>query len=297
MLQQINELCALLRKHAPDGAQGLPVPRAAIKIGTSRTSPAPGLYQPMMGFLLQGTKRLTVGSRTFEYSGASFMVASVDLPATGCVVQASPEKPYIALALTLDPQTVAGVLLDLPAQSEGDPAAGFAISPLTPDLLDPLARMARLMDAPQDVSVMGPMLEREIIYRALQGPQAGMLRQAARCGSRLSQIRKAVTVIRRDFAAPLRIEALAAEAGMSASSFHRHFKAVTAMSPLQYQKQIRLQIARRRLVTQPGEAARVAYEVGYESPSQFSREYARLFGLPPARDAARLRAAGPLEEA
>jgi AraC-like DNA-binding protein len=255
------------------------------------------MYETMLCFVLQGAKRVTIGDRTIEYRGASFLIASVDLPATGQVVQASPDEPYMAIAFALDPATVAALLLDLPQQDDGGVAAGFAISPLTAELADPLLRLMRLLDAPADIPVFAPMLEREILYRILRGPQGAMLRQIGRSTSRLSQIRRAVEWIRRNFAEPLRIERLARLAGMSASSFHRHFKAVTSMSPLQYHKQIRLQEARRRLLAQPGEAAQVAFAVGYESASQFSREYARLFGLPPARDAARLRRSQAFEAA
>jgi AraC-like DNA-binding protein len=297
MQDQMNELRALVCKHVPNADGHLPVPRLQVHVGACTTRPLPAMYEPMLCFVLQGAKRVSFGDRTIEYRGASFLIASVDLPATGQVVQASADEPYIAMALALDPASVAAILLDMPARDGGQPARGLEISPLTADVVDPLLRLCRLLEAPDDIAVMAPMLEREILYRILLGPQGAMLRQIARSDSRLSQIRRAVDWIRRNFAEPLRVDALADMAGMSASSFHRHFKAVTAMSPLQYQKQIRLQEARRRLLGTPGEAARVAFSVGYESPSQFSREYARQFGLPPIRDAARLRQGGALEDA
>jgi transcriptional regulator GlxA family with amidase domain len=162
---------------------------------------------------------------------------------------------------------------------------------VTPQLLDPWLRLMRLLDTPEDMPVLGPMLEREILYRLLQGPQGGVLRQIALADSRLARVRRAIACIRARFDQPLRIEELAGLAGMSPAAFHRHFKAATAMSPLQYQKTLRLQEARRLLIAEP-DAARAGYAVGYESASQFSREYARLFGAPPARDAARLRGEG-----
>ena len=297
MQDQMNELRALARKHGGAESVRLPIPQFGILVGTCTTTPVPAMYETMLCFVLQGAKRVTIGDRTIEYRGANFLIASVDLPATGQIVQASPEEPYMAVAFALDPATVAALLLDLPQHGDGEVASGFAIGPMTVDLADPLLRLLRLLDAPADIPVFAPMLEREILYRILQGPQGAMLRQIGRSTSRLSQIRHAVEWIRKNFAEPLRVERLASLAGMSASSFHRHFKAVTSMSPLRYHKQIRLQEARRRLLAQPGEAARVAFAVGYESASQFSREYARLFGLPPARDATRLRRSQALEDA
>jgi AraC-like DNA-binding protein len=296
MHEQMDELRALARKHAATDWQPA-YPRLGIRVGETRTGPLPGLYQPMVCFVLQGSKRVTIGEATFEYQGAAYMIATVDLPATGQIVQASPEQPYIAVAMALDPATIAALLLELETMPEDASGPGFAINPLTADLVDPLLRMVRLLDTPADIGVIAPMIEREIIYRLLRGPQGAMLRQIARSDSRLSQIRRATDWIRRHYAEPLRIERLAALAGMINSSFHRHFKAVTAMTPLQYHKQIRLQEARRRLLAEPCEAARVAFSVGYESASQFSREYVRLFGLPPARDAARLRGGRALEDA
>ncbi len=174
---------------------------------------------------------------------------------------------------------------DYPA---GQPAAGFAVSPVTPQLLDSWQRMLGLFDTPEDIPVLAPMLEREIIYRLLRGPQGGVLRQAAIVDSRLAKIRSAIGWVREHFDKPMRVDRLADMAGMSLASFHRHFKAVTAMSPLQYQKSLRLQHARQLLISRT-DTARAAYSVGYESASQFSREYARMFGTTPSRDAERLR--------
>ncbi|HEY2481307.1 MAG TPA: AraC family transcriptional regulator, partial [Caulobacteraceae bacterium] len=172
-------------------------------------------------------------------------------------------------------------------------AAAFAVSPVTAQLLDPWLRLLGLLDTPQDIPVLAPLLEREILYRLLQGPQGGVLRQIAKADSRHAQVRKAIGWIRVHYDRPLRVGELAHLAGMSAASFHRHFRSATAMSPLQYQKNLRLQEARKLLMADQ-DAARAGYAVGYESASQFSREYARLFGAPPARDAGRLRPAEAL---
>ncbi|PXA85409.1 AraC family transcriptional regulator [Nostoc sp. 3335mG] len=283
-----DEMRALVARHADRP----PVPRLRLTVhqSTAPTPPTHGLYQPMLCFVLQGRKRVIIGERVIEYRAGDFLVASVDLPVIGQVTEASADRPYMVVGLALDPAAIAALLIDLPHAGEGPGEAGISLSAMTADLLDPLLRLTRLLDRHEDIAVMAPMLEREILYRVLQGPQGAILRQIARSDSRLSQVRRAIDWIRQNYVEPLRVDHLAGLAGMSASSFHRHFKAVTAMSPLAYHKQIRLQEARRRLIAAPAEAARVAYAVGYESPSQFSREYARLFGLPPIRDAARLRA-------
>jgi len=288
MDMMLDEMRALVARHAGRP----PVPRLRLLVSQSAepTAPTHGLYQPMLCFVLQGRKRVIIGERVIEYRAGDFLVASVDLPVIGQVTEASVERPYMVVGLALDPAAIAGLLIDLPHAGEGPGEAGISLSQMTAGLHDPLLRLMRLLDAPGDIPVMAPLLEREILYRVLQGPQGPILRQIARSDSRLSQVRRAIDWIRQNYVEPLRVNHLAGLAGMSASSFHRHFKAVTAMSPLAYHKQIRLQEARRRLIAAPAEAARVAYAVGYESPSQFSREYARLFGLPPIRDAARLRA-------
>jgi AraC-like DNA-binding protein len=241
----------------------------------------------MLIVVLQGAKQLIIGDRVLRYDTASYFVASLDLPVTGCVIEASPTEPYVALSLALDCDALAGLLAELPDGPTADPT-GFAVSAVTPELLDACSRLLKLLDTPEDIPVLAPMLEREIHYRLLQGPQGGLLRQAARADSRLSQVRQAIGWLRSHYQRPIRIEALADLAGMSPASFHRHFRAATAMSPLQYQKSLRLQEARRLLIAN-ADAGRAGYAVGYESASQFSREYTRMFGAPPSRDAVRLR--------
>jgi AraC-like DNA-binding protein len=219
------------------------------------------------------------------------MLLSADLPVTGQVIEATPRAPYLAVSLLLDPAAIADLVIGTAPPPSMTSAAGLGIGRLTADLQDPLLRLLRLLDAPGDIRVLAPLAERELLYRLLQGPHGALLRQLAIPDSRLSQVRRAIEWIRADVARTLRVETLAAHVGMSAASFHRHFKAVTGLSPLQYQKQIRLQEARRRLLAEPGDVTAVALGVGYESTSQFTREYGRLFGLPPAKDAARLRLA------
>jgi transcriptional regulator GlxA family with amidase domain len=197
--------------------------------------------------------------------------------------------------LTLDPAVIAAMLTDLCETDYDGEGEAFAVSAAGPELIDAWLRMMRLVDRPQEAAMLAPMVEREILFRVLQGPQGDMLRQIARPDSRLSQVRRAIDWIRLHFAEPFRVEPLAAMAGMSVAAFYRHFRAVTAMTPIQYQKRLRLLKARRQLLFEPHNAASVAFSVGYESASQFSREYARLFGMPPVRDMARFRTpASPL---
>ncbi|MFO1141826.1 MAG: AraC family transcriptional regulator [Amaricoccus sp.] len=183
------------------------------------------------------------------------------------------------------------MLIEMPGTA-GPRSAGIGIAPIGPDLLDPVVRLARLADRPGDAAALAPLAEREVLYRLLSGPQGGMLRQVALADTRLAQVARAIAWIRANYDQPLRIEALAELAAMSPATLHRHFRAVTELSPLQFQKHVRLQEARRRLLANAADARHVGFAVGYDSPSQFSREYARLFGAPPARDAARLRASG-----
>lgn len=294
MHELLNDLRACALRHSTGTGSAVPIPRLGIHVAHATTTPTPALYQPMVVLVLQGAKRVMIGDRILRYDPASYFVASLDLPATGCVIEASAAEPYVALSLTLDGDGLTQLLAEMPDQPITD-TSGFAVSAVTPTLLNACARLLALLDSPHDIPVLAPMLEREIHYRLLQGPQGGLLRQAARLDSRLSQIREAIGWIRVHYDQPMRIEALAGLAGMSLASFHRHFRAATAMSPLQYQKTLRLQEARRLLIANP-DAARAGYAVGYESASQFSREYTRMFGAPPARDAVRLRESDPADD-
>jgi AraC-like DNA-binding protein len=275
-------------RHASGWRTETAVPNLSIVVSTAPSPPQVGLYRPMVCLVLQGAKEATIGGTVLSYREGEYFVASLDLPASGRVVEASAERPYICLAFALEPERLAELLPDVPASEPQAPA--FAVSPLSEDLCAAWARLLKLLDSPADIAVLAPLCEREILYRLLQGPQGVALRQIVRTGSSLSQIRRAIAWIKEHFHEPIRVETLADLAGMSAATFHRHFKAATAMSPLQYQKNLRLQEARRLIIT-TRDAARTAFAVGYESPSQFSREYTRLFGLPPARDAARMQGA------
>ncbi len=247
------------------------------------------VYKPMLHLVLQGTKELSVGEEVLSLAPATYFIVPVDIPAIGQVDSEKPGSPYLAMSLTLDPAVLAAVLVgDEDNRSKGSPSS-FSVSTATPELIDACLRMMRLIDRPDEVAMLAPMIEREILFRVLQGPQGDMLRQIAREESRLSQIRRAIDWIRARYTEPFRVEPLAAMTGMSVAAFYRHFKAVTAMTPIQYQKRLRLLKARRLLIFEPRDAAAIAFSVGYESASQFSREYARMYGLPPVRDVARFK--------
>lgn len=276
-------------RHARGRRTKTAIPRVTIGRSELPTPPLPELCQPTALLVLQGTKTVLIGDRTLAYSAGSYFVYAVEAPATSQLIEASSACPYMALAFAIDIELIAGLLIDHRPVIDGD---NFVTNTADDDLLDAWRRMLRLLDRPEEIPVLAPMLEREIAFRLLQGPQGEKLRQLAGADSRLSQIRRATAWIRSHYNQPIDVTQLAALSHMSNAAFHRHFKAATAMSPIQYQKQLRLLEARHLLIAQPGGAAHVAFTVGYESASQFSREYARQFGLPPARDAARLLAMG-----
>jgi AraC-like DNA-binding protein len=290
MQEQLARLRALAALHADGPSSETPIPRLNVHVGHGPTPPVAGLFEPKICLVLQGAKQIMIGEQVLRYDPCSYFIASVELPVTGCIVEASPERPYMGLSLGLDRDALAALLSEVPGRAEAETQA-FAVSAVTPQLLDPWLRLLGLLETPEDIKVLAPLVERELLYRLLRGPQGALLRQAAREDSRLSHVRQAIGWIRDNYDKPLRVDALCEIAGMSPASFHRHFRAATAMSPLQYQKSLRLQQARRLLVGSI-EAARAAYAVGYESASQFSREYARMFGMSPARDAVRLRETG-----
>lgn len=290
MEEQLQELRRLASR-AENRRTETGIPRVAMVQGAIPEHELTAVYEPMVNLVLQGGKTITVGERSFHYDPATYFVMSVDLPAAGRVHASASGAPYLSVALTLDPTLVATLLADLPVPATGGtPEGGFSVAPVTAELLDAWLRMLRLMDRPQDIAALAPAYEREILYRVLQGPHGWMLRDMASPGTALARIAVTIIWIRRNFAEPLRVETLADMAALSVSAFHRHFKAVTALSPLQYQKRLRLLKARALLIAGEATATSVAYAVGYESPNQFSREYARLFGLPPARDLARIAA-------
>jgi AraC-like DNA-binding protein len=289
MHDDLNHLLAVAQRHSAEGRAATALDGVHFNRMSAPTVPVAGVLEPMFCMILQGAKLVTIGDQALRYDTSTYFVASVELPASGCVCEASPERPYIGLSMAIDREMLAAVLAELPPR-EVSRDAGFLVNPVTPGLIGSVRRLVELLDTPADIAVLAPMIRREILYRLVQSDHTGTLQQIARADSRLSRVHRTIHWIRAHFDKPLRVDLLAELAGMSRASFHRHFKAATAMSPLQYQKALRLQEARRMLIVQ-SDAQATAHRVGYESASQFSREYARMFGLPPARDAERLRGA------
>jgi len=287
-----GELARLIeRRTGSDGRHETAIPELKLYRFSHPTEPAPFLQEATVYVVVQGRKHVTVGDETYVYDRSQYLSVSVDLPVVAHVVEARPREPYLCMTLTVDPRELAALIVETGRQTPRDDHDGRAlyVSPLQAPLLEGFLRLVRLLDAPQDISVLAPLILRELHYRLLQSEQFGRLAQIAIGDGRLRRVSGAIAWIKEHFAEPLRIEALAKQVHMSTSALHSHFKAVAAMSPIQYQKGLRLQEARRLLLSGAVSAEAVAYEVGYASASQFSREYARRFGLPPRRDAELLR--------
>jgi AraC-like DNA-binding protein len=292
---ELDELRALLARHArPD--LGTAIGGVLISRVEAPTKPATSMSGVVLALVAQGAKSLAVGDRIYEYRAGQYLVASVDLPITGQFTEASPDRPALGFGLALQPSAVAELLLQadpagLPRAGHGPPP-GVAVSDAPAELLDAVVRLLRLLDAPRDAQVLAPLIKREILWRLITGEQGATIRQLGLADSGLVCIARAVRWIREHYAESFRVQDVARLSGMSVSAFYRNFQAVTAMSPIQFQKQIRLQEARLLLAARRGDVTGVGYAVGYDSPSQFSREYRRQFGAPPSRDAGRLAAAG-----
>jgi AraC-like DNA-binding protein len=294
----LAELQALIARHArPDERTAIDgvLLSAAGRPGEPRASTS----GTVMAIIAQGAKRLAIGDRVYDYRPGQYLVASVDLPITGHYTRASTDEPALGFGLILRPSAIASVVLDAdaapasgtPRRASPAPAPpALGVADASPELLDAVIRMLRLLDSPGDRDILAPMIEREILWRLITGPLGQSVRQIGLDDSSLTHVSRAVRWITDHFNKPFRVEDVARSCGMSTSAFHRNFQAVTALSPIQFQKQIRLQKSRLLLLTGADDVATVAYRVGYDSASQFSREYRRQFGLPPGRDAARLRA-------
>ena len=277
-------LIDLVARHAGvDGTHATAYPPLTLLRAAETTEPAHIVQEPALCVIAQGRKRILFGERMLVYDAEHYLLASLDLPLAGEVLEASPERPYLALRLTLEPALVAEYAGDGPTSDGGH---SLTVDSLDVFLREALVRLLRLLDDPERLPVLAPLAHREILYRLLTGPQGGRLSAALLGKGPSGLVARAVATLRRDFDRPLRIGALARELGVSESGFHHHFKAITAMSPLQFQKRLRLQEARRLILSAGEDAAGAAFRVGYESPSQFSREYRRLFGVPPGQDGA-----------
>jgi AraC-like DNA-binding protein len=280
----LPEMNALIDRHAPATTQPSRVPGLYVFRSETTTVPLEAAYTPMLCVITAGAKQALLGDATFTYRAGDCLVVSAELPVTGRVIEA----PYRAIGLDLDPTEIARMTLDAADIANRPPPRGLVVARMEDDLFDPVARLLRLLDRPEEIEFFAPLIKREILWRLLAGPHGPIMRQIGAAESRLAGINRVLRWIRVHYAEPMRLEVLAQMAGMSLSTFHRHFRTVTTMSPLQFQKSVRLQEARARLLSGGG-AAEIGFQVGYDSPSQFSREYARVFGEPPARDVARLR--------
>jgi AraC-like DNA-binding protein len=258
---------------------------------SSSSEPVHAVAEPSFCVIAQGSKDILVGEDRFRYDPAHYLIATMEVPLIGQVVEASPQRPYLSVRLTLDPSVVTSVMVELGlVHPRGDGRVkAVDVSPLDADLLDATLRLVRLIDTPAAYRVLAPLVVREIVYRLLTGAQAGRMCHLAMFGGYAHRMARAVQKLREHFDKPLRMDAVAREFGMSVSGFHAHFKAVTAMSPLQFQKQLSLQEARRLMLGEGLDAAEAGYRVGYDDASHFSREYKRRFGEPPMRDVDRLR--------
>jgi AraC-like DNA-binding protein len=265
---------------------GLQLTRAS-----SPTGPGYSVFFPAFCVIAQGRKEILLGDNRYWYDPMHYLIATAELPVAAQITEASKERPYLGLILTLDPSLVGSVMIEAGhgAPQSQSLVTAIDVSPLDAGLLDAVVRLIKLLDSPNEVCFLAPLVMREIVYRLLKGEQRGRLAHIAALGSNTQRITEAIKRLRNEFNRPLRIEEVARELGMSVSGFHHHFKTLTAMSPLQFQKQLRLQEARRLMLGEGLDAASAGYRVGYDDASYFNREYKKLFGAPPVRDVERLR--------
>ena len=282
-MQPLPEIRSLISRHASSARAGTLLPGVRLVQSSSLKPPSNSVHEPAFALVAQGRKRTSYGRHVLEYGAGDYLVVPVTVPAVGQVVEASQRTPYQAVVMTLRREAIVELAMHA-SQRPGADGSGTAVGKASARLLDAVARLLRLYDAPGDIAVLQPMIEREILWYLLSGPQGALLRQIGLADSRLSHVGRAMQWIRSHYSDRMRTEQLEELTGMSAAPLFRHFRAFTGMSPLQYQKQIRLHEARARLVSREGEVASVGFAVGYESPSQFSREYHRLFGVPPKAD-------------
>lgn len=296
---ELAKLAAAIDRHtAADGAHDAAVPGLRLARASAPVGPFALLVEPCLCVVAQGAKAVLLADETYRYDPAHSLLVSIDLPVVARVVEASPGRPCLAARVSLDPAVVGEFLADGVAPPAGSPVRGIEVSPVGPPLLDAITRLVSLLNSPSDIGPLAPLVLREVTYRVLTGPHGPRLRQITAAGAPAQRVARAIRWLKDHFAEPPRVEALAKRVGMSPSAFHLHFKGVTALSPLQYQKRLRLQEARRLMLGEGLDAAEAALRVGYESPSQFSREYRRAFGAPPRQDVTALKAeAQPAEMA
>jgi AraC-like DNA-binding protein len=290
-MDELGRLKELITRHAGAGLTPTALPGVSVLRAIAATEPLGEVAEPAVAVIAQGVKETALAGRVFTYGPGQFLIVPVELPVVGHVAQASPAEPLLAFVLSLRPEKIAALLAETAsfttARTGGAHAgpARIGVSDASPALIDAISRLLALLGSPGDAAVLAPGVEREVLWRLITGPQGTLVRQIGLADSRLAHLARTIAWIRRHYDQTLRVEDLAALATMSVTTFHRHFRALTAMTPIQYQKQIRLHEARTRLLAGPGDIAGTGFAVGYGSPSQFSREYRRMFGVPPSRDA------------
>ena len=291
---QQTELAQLIDKFSTaEGVQPTAVPGMNVIKLSGVDMRLPNVYTPSLCVIVQGKKQVMVNDELYRYRPSEYLVVSVDMPVIGQVTKASRKEPYLCLQIDIDPRALAALITEtgFTPDAATETARGIFVGTMNDDLGDSVLRLARLMEKPDDIAMLSPMILREIHYRLLRDTHGQRMAQLVIQGSNMHRINTVIQTIKANFEKPFGVDDMADLAGMSVSSFHFHFKEVTAMSPLQYQKRLRLMEARRMMLTDSLDATRAAYSVGYESPSQFSREYARLFNQPPLRDITALRMA------
>ena len=292
-MTSIKVLSASIDRHMPsDGMRDCALPRVILIRSSSPTMPMPVVYEPSICLVTQGRKQVVLGDQMLVYDAERYLIATIELPVIGSVIEATADVPYLCLQYKFDLSTLSALSLEAGPHGSRQCLTGLALDQVTPALLDAFARLLALLDTPTDIPALAPLIEREILYRLTTGPAAELMRHIASTDSSLARVARVIGWIKAHYRQPFTIDALSELAGMSPSSLHAHFRAATRMSPLQYRSQLRLQEARRLMVGKGLEAAQAGFRVGYESPSQFSREYVRLYGAAPATDAARVRREG-----
>ena len=288
-----QELASIVARFAPsDGEHRTPIDNLNLYRQSAATVWQHGAYRPCFAIVVQGRKNLTIGAETYNYGVGEYILTALDLPVSTQVTNVGSDTPYLCFGMALDSERLKELLsrVSIPRQAlTAEPVRGIAVNAASPELLDASLRLLRLLDRPEDIPAMAPLIEQEILYRLLTGPNGPRLLQIAMAESQSNRVARAVAWLRSNYTQPLRIEELAERVGMSVSSLHHHFKTVTALSPMQYQKQLRLHEARRLMIVEQLDVGSAGHRVGYQSPSQFSREYSRLYGLPPLKDVEAMR--------
>jgi AraC-like DNA-binding protein len=288
-----EELIARLAQVIHDDGMIEPLDGVRLRRASAPTEIGHGVSDPSFCVIAQGSKEILLGDKRYWYDSAHYLIATTALPIASRIAEASAVLPYLSVMVTLDPALISSVMIetDYVAPRSQTAVTAIDVSALDPGLLDAVVRLVRLLDSPHDARFLAPLLKREIVYRLLSGEQRGRIAQVAALGGGTHRVAEALEWLRRDFNRPLRIEEVARALGMSASGFHHHFRALTAMSPLQFQKHLRLQEARRLMLGEGLDAASAGFRVGFDDASYFNREYKKLFGEPPMRDVERLRQA------